>query len=203
MTPLTNSEQFEILFVCTGNICRSPFAERLTRRLLADQLGGDGAGRFVVASAGTQAQAGSGMDLLTRAELRAWGGDPDGFLARQVSDDDIAAADLVLTAELAHRAFVVQQVPRSLRTTFTLREFVRLITAGLPGRLLADDPVDRARQVVAAARAARGTLERVPPEDDDVPDPHGLPAEAHRETATLIAAALVDIVKLMLAGAAP
>ncbi len=203
MNRVDDPEPFRILFVCTGNICRSPFAERVARRLLADHLGDEGAGRFVISSAGTQAVVGSGMDLLTRVEVRAWGGDLDGFVARQVGDADIAAADLVLTAELAHRAFVVRQVPRALRTAFTLREFVRLITAGRPGRLLADDPVARARQVVAAARATRGTLERVPREDNEVPDPHGLPVEVYRESAALIAAALHDIVKLMLAGATP
>jgi protein-tyrosine phosphatase len=202
MSPPADPDRFGILFVCTGNICRSPYAERFARRHLADSLGGDGAGRFELASAGTHALVGSGMDLLADAELRASGGSSDGFAARQIDVKDIAAAELVLTAERAHRAYVAQTLPRALRTTFTLREFARLLDAGLPGRRLPDDPVARARLAVAIARTARGTLEQGPPGDDDVPDPYGLPAEAHHQTATIIAAALTGIVKVMLVGAA-
>lgn len=197
MNPLADADRFGILFVCTGNICRSPYAERLARRLLADSLGGDGAGRFGLASAGTHALVGSGMDLLAHAELRAAGGSSDGFAARQVGAKDIAAAELVLTAERAHRAYVVRELPRALRTTFTLREFARLLDAGLPGHRPPDDPVARIRLAVAIARSTRGTLEQGPPGDDDVPDPYGLPAEAHHETATIIAAALQQIVGLI------
>ncbi len=200
MSPAADLDRFGILFVCTGNICRSPYAECLARRLLADHLGGDGAGRFDLASAGTQALAGSGMDLLSRAELRAAGGSPDGFVARQIGAKDIAAAELVLTAERAHRAYVVRELPRALRTTFTLREFARLLDGGLPGHRLPDDPVARARLAVAIARSTRGTLEQGPPGADDVPDPYGLPADAHHETATIVAAALRQIVGLIWAG---
>lgn len=189
-----------VLFVCTGNICRSPYAERLARHLLADQLGGDGVRRFGLASVGTHALVGSGMDLLAGAELRASGGSSEGFVARQIGAKDIAAAELVLTAERAHRAYVVRELPRALRTTFTLSEFARLLDAGLPGHRLPDDPVARARLAVAIARSTRGTLEQGPPGEDDIPDPYGLSAEAHHETAAIITAALQQIVGLIWAG---
>src|SRR4051812_32932148 len=53
--------EFRLLFVCTGNICRSPFAEILTRHLLVGRLGGRVAGRFEISSAGVQAVVGSPM----------------------------------------------------------------------------------------------------------------------------------------------
>jgi hypothetical protein len=44
--------EFRVLYVCTGNICRSPFAEILTRHLLTGRLGGQAAAAFDVSSAG-------------------------------------------------------------------------------------------------------------------------------------------------------
>ena len=45
---------FRILIVCTGNICRSPAAEILTRHLLIGRLGGRAASSFRVSSAGVR-----------------------------------------------------------------------------------------------------------------------------------------------------
>jgi protein-tyrosine phosphatase len=61
------------LYVCTGNICRSPFAEILTRHVLVDRLGGTAAAAFHIASAGVRAVAGAPMHPATREELRPWG----------------------------------------------------------------------------------------------------------------------------------
>ena len=52
---------FRILHVCTGNICRSPMAEHLTRHGLLLGLP-DAADRFVVESSGTWGHAGSPME---------------------------------------------------------------------------------------------------------------------------------------------
>src|SRR6476620_8838125 len=78
---------FRLLFICTGNICRSPFAEILTRHLLRGRLGGRGAGAFEVSSAGVSAVVGSGMHPDSRAELAPWhldGALSAGFVARQL-----------------------------------------------------------------------------------------------------------------------
>ncbi|MGI8867343.1 MAG: hypothetical protein ACR2F6_00440 [Mycobacteriales bacterium] len=68
------------------------------------------------------------MDLAA-AELTAYGVEPGTFHAQQLSVESVAAADLVLTTELGHRADVVPLVPGALRTAFTLREFARLLPA--------------------------------------------------------------------------
>jgi len=47
---MTSNEKVKVLFVCTGNICRSPLAEALFRRMVTDEGLED---RFVIASAGT------------------------------------------------------------------------------------------------------------------------------------------------------
>jgi protein-tyrosine phosphatase len=93
--------EFRVLYVCTGNICRSPFAEILTRHLLIGRLGGQAAAAFDVSSAGVQAVVGSGIHPSTREELAPWGlhrEAADRFVARQIRPPMIADAHLVLGA---------------------------------------------------------------------------------------------------------
>jgi len=62
-----------VLFVCTGNICRSPTAERLTCAFATEHgLGLD------ASSAGTRAVIGYGMEPTAAEVLRSMGGDPEG-----------------------------------------------------------------------------------------------------------------------------
>lgn len=192
---------FRVLIVCSGNVCRSPLAERLLRIRLDQELGA-AAGHFRVSSAGTTAVVGAPMDPRAAAVARSLGADPEAFEARDLETTQVAAADLVLTATREHRGAVLRLHPAAHRYTFTLREFGRL-TAATPSDALPDpDPVLRARALVAAASAGRGLHRAARPEDDDVPDPHGAAPEVHRTVGRSIAAALVAPVAV-LAGAAP
>ena len=192
---------FGILFVCTGNLCRSPFAEVLTRHLLIERLGAANASRFSVISAGTHAAVGAGMHPLTRAELTPWGLDgaaAAAVVARQLDAGTVRAADLVLTADRGHRSLVVDLVPTALPNAFCLREFARLL-GGIDPRVLPPDPIARAVATVAEARQLRGTLSYACPEDDIVPDPIGQPPSAHRLAAGMIAPAARAFVELLAA----
>jgi protein-tyrosine-phosphatase len=182
-------EVFRLLYVCTGNICRSPFAQFHTRFLLGARLG-PWAHAFAVHSAGVSAVRGHGMHEDTRPLLASRRDHPDvaAFAARQLPDRDVLLADLVLTMTREHRSTVLGDVPRALPTTFTLREFARLLRASDPAEraALPRPPVERARAMVALARATRGTVPAVPPEDDAVPDPVSGGPEAHAEAARVI-----------------
>jgi protein-tyrosine phosphatase len=187
--------RFDILFVCTGNVCRSAFAELLTRRLLDRALPPPTAARVAVASAGCAALTGAGVHPLTRAELEVRGVTRSrvaAHVARQVDERMLVAADVVLTAERRHRAHVVEMCPEVLGRTFCLREIHRLLSdvdLGMPG-----DPVPRLHAAVAAAAGRRGMIPPVPAEEDTVPDPFGRPAQAHRYSAALIDDLLHDLV---------
>ena len=109
-----------VLYVCTGNVCRSPAAQTLLRSWSGRDSG------VTVASAGTGALAGAPIDAVTAAVLEGLGVDPSGHRARQFQPRMAAEADLVLTAELRHRDLVLMQVPLALRRTFTMKEFARL-----------------------------------------------------------------------------
>ncbi len=145
-----------LLFVCTGNICRSAAAERLARRELAELLG-DAAGRVQVHSA---------------AVVRRLGGQVDGYAARRLTRPMVAEADLVLTMTREHRRLVLGVDPRALARTFTLAEAAELVG------LLEDSPApDRplARRLAAARTRRRSD------EADDVPDPINGSPEVHED----------------------
>lgn len=192
---------FRVLHVCTGNICRSPIAEGLTRSGLQARLGG-GAERFLVESAGTWGHSGSPMEPHALTVLAALGVDGGAFRARELVAEHVVAADLVLAATREHRAAAVVLQPRAAARTFTLREFARLAAAVDPASLPDGDPVERARALVRAAAAQRGLVPPASPRDDDVADPYHAPETAFRACAALVQQALQGPLDL-LAGPAP
>lgn len=190
---------FSVLYVCTGNVCRSPFAQTLTEHLLAER----GAGEWcTVSSAGVAAVVGSGMHPSTRAELAAWNlaGEPAGrFRARQVDASLLAAADLVLTASPEHRAAVVRLQPAALATAFSVLEFARL-AAAVDLAPLPAEPVYRARRLVAMTRARRGMAPPRAAGADTIPDPISGPALAHTRSARICASAVAEVVDRLAPG---
>ncbi|MBA3741956.1 MAG: hypothetical protein H0X00_03315 [Sporichthya sp.] len=185
---------FAFLFVCTGNICRSPFAELLTAHLLSGRLGSEVRG-FHFASAGVGAVVGSPMHPDTRNELAAWGlADTyaGGFLARQLEAPMVDEADVVLTATVEHRTAVLGLCPPALPRTFTLLEFARLITDLDPGPLPLD-PIQRAHALVRHAPTQRGTTRSAKPADDSISDPMGRRRKAHHTAAQQVTQAVTAI----------
>ncbi|GAA4750512.1 hypothetical protein [Actinomycetospora chibensis] len=196
--------RFRLLFVCTGNICRSPFARFHTRALLEMRLGPRWASWFDVASGGTGAVVGSEMHPLSRAQLGPLATHPDvaAFRARQLPARDVELADLVLTVSRSHRSAVLELEPRALRSTFTVREFARLLGSIDPAdhAALPADPRERAHALVAAALAERGQGAPVDSEDDAIPDPIQGGAAEHAESARLLHEAVRPLVDAIGAG---
>jgi protein-tyrosine phosphatase len=110
------------LFVCTGNVCRSPTAERLAVAYAARSNFQD----FTASSAGVRALTGHQIQPSAARVIEELGGDTSHFAARQLTSAMVASADLVLTMTRAHRADVLKLAPQQLHRTFTLREAVRL-----------------------------------------------------------------------------
>jgi protein-tyrosine phosphatase len=185
-----------LLFVCTGNICRSPLAERLASSW-AEQSLGAGAARVHVRSAGTDGLEGKPMDKRSAAALTELGGDPSGFLARTLNPRMADDADLVLTMTRRHRRLVLAQAPRTLRRTFTLPEAADLLrTADLRG--ITDLPLtERAREL--AGRLNEGRAQRRGIEADDVVDPIGQSSAVHRKVADRISRKLRPLADILFA----
>ncbi|MSR41283.1 MAG: low molecular weight protein arginine phosphatase [Phycisphaerales bacterium] len=90
-----------VLFVCTGNTCRSPMAEGLARKLALDgAFGQEGRGYFF-ASAGTQAFEHAPISNETAEVLEAIGAPHDGHSMR-LNAEMIRRADLVLGMTDSH-----------------------------------------------------------------------------------------------------
>jgi protein-tyrosine-phosphatase/tRNA A37 threonylcarbamoyladenosine synthetase subunit TsaC/SUA5/YrdC len=106
-----------VLFVCTGNTCRSPMAEAIFRGLAAERLGcpPEEVERHgvVVASAGLAAWAGgpaSGAAVEAAAELR---GDLRSHESQPLTEGLVRQADVILTMTASHRAALLAQFPEA------------------------------------------------------------------------------------------
>ncbi len=97
---MTDSAPFRVVFVCTGNICRSPMAE-VVFRWFADSVGlGD---RVVSASAGTgDWHVGEPADPRTTDALARRGYDGSRHRARQFTSADFERNDLVIALDRSH-----------------------------------------------------------------------------------------------------
>jgi len=106
-----------ILFVCTGNSCRSVMAEYLFRQMLKDR------GDVEVVSAGMSVYVQGGASRETIKVLAERGIDAANHRAQSVSDTLLRKADMVLVMTKTHRQQVVERVPEIEPRVFLLREF--------------------------------------------------------------------------------
>ena len=119
-----------ILFVCLGNICRSPTAEGVFRRLAA-QAGAD----VVVDSAGTSGwHDGELPDRRSMAEARRRGYDFSDQRSRQVRATDFHEFDLIIAMDRANLARLRSMAPRNADAT------LKLLLDYLPGQPLREVP---------------------------------------------------------------
>ncbi len=175
---------FAVLFVCTGNICRSPAAERLFRARLPRGV------QVAVSSAGTQGLTDWPIDPPTARALQELGIEIDGHQARRVDREMLRAADLVLTAAIEHRAAVLRAEPSLLSKAFTLREFGRLASS-LPPWLPEQTPTgEELRQRVVAIAGRRGLGGPAGAAENDIDDPYGATFEVARVTVAQISEAV-------------
>jgi protein-tyrosine-phosphatase len=165
-----------VLYVCTANICRSPFMELVSRQL----AGPDASIAF--ASAGTHGFRSSPMDPDMAATLPRRGVTTSGsFRSRPFTTEMLLHADLVLTAEAAHRRFILDDHPGAFRKVFSLGQFAEAV------RVLDGNPAGR--DLLGAVAARRGPAEPAL----DVPDPYGRGAEV----AETCAAALEELLRVV------
>jgi len=166
-----------ILFVCTGNICRSPTGERLAAAYAAHH----GMPNFMASSAGTRAVIGHPIHREAAVVLEELGGDASEFAARQLKSKIASSADLIIAMTSAHRDIVLEAAPRQLSRTFTLTEAARL--ASMDGAETLADLAALRRRLTANEKA-------------DIPDPIGQSPEVFAAVGSQIAELLPPILEL-------
>jgi protein-tyrosine phosphatase len=154
---------FGVLFVCTGNICRSPTAEALARRELDRYPGVP----IQVSSAGSHALEGNPAASRSLLAASARGASLERHFARELTRRRVRAADLVLCMAAEHRPFVLSYDRSAAHRTFLLAGFAR-VAARFDG--LAASPSELVALAADHVREEAG---------DDVDDPLGQPAEAY------------------------
>ncbi len=96
-----------VIFVCTGNICRSPMAERVARRRAADE----GLAVTFTSAGVSDEEWRNPIDPRARRVLRQAGYDADGHSAHRVTDDEAATADLLLALDAGHLTRLRRRYP--------------------------------------------------------------------------------------------
>lgn len=170
-----------VLFVCTGNICRSPYMELYFRSLLKalDLTAID------VTSAGTSHVprhriAGPMAEILAEAGIES-----KDFRAKALTAPLIDQATLIITAEISHRAAVVRLQPRSHSKVFTLVQSARLLAHQADGNYPRSglSALESITQAMAGSRGVAGPSRE---DEDGIPDPWQHPFADYQLAASIM-----------------
>lgn len=179
-----------ILFICTGNTCRSPMAEALLRQMAAKR-----GITVAVRSAGVSTIDGLPVSAHAVQTLRQWDIEHKST-SRALTSEAVNWADLILTMTSSHKRGLLQWYPEAVDKTHTLKEY-----ANQDERVLADiEELERlysemhmkqalGQQLTAGERNRLLELERRIP-SVDVVDPFGGSLAVYNSSAAEIEAAL-------------
>lgn len=194
----TAARRSTILFVCTGNVCRSPYMEYQLREMLA----GTGARGLPIASAGTRALRGYPMAEFLTERLHTRGVDATDFRSTQLTRETLEQAGIVVTATREHRTEVVRYGNELAARTFTLAQLARLLSVGASysAERRADGQPVSAADVASAAVAARGLRAGSASIDDDLDDPWQRSRRTYRRVADRIDELLLPVANRLVSG---
>ncbi len=176
------SDPLRVVFVCTGNICRSPMADVVLRALAADRILADGStlgDALDVSSAGTGGwHAGEGMDPRARAALERRGYDDHGHRARAFETRWMDHAGLVVCLDRGHRQ-TLASMARARAGDYRHDDrlvMLRSFDPGAGGDVDVPDPyygddADFERCLDLVEAGCRGLVEHLAGPADDAPAP--------------------------------
>lgn len=112
-----------ILFVCTGNTCRSSMAEGIFKHLLKNS----GNNNINVSSAGINAFEGDDANEKAIYTLNKKGIDILNHKARQLTKKIIIDSDIILTMTKSHKKMIINAAPEYSNRVYTLKEYAFII----------------------------------------------------------------------------
>ena len=118
------SDMKHVLFVCTGNTCRSPMAEGLFKKSVMDRAD------YEVSSAGVAATPGTPTSKETNAILKKRNATLERFSSRPVTDAILAAATHVFAMTRGHLQVLETRFPQHADKFYLVCEFVEMPRKG-------------------------------------------------------------------------
>ena len=110
----------KIMFICTGNICRSAMAEAMLKKMLQESKKEN----IEVYSSGLSADNGDIPTQNAIDVMKEYGIDLKNHRAVNTNYSNIKEMDLILCATLSHKLFVIRLYPELKDKIFTLKEYV-------------------------------------------------------------------------------
>lgn len=136
-----------VLFICTGNSCRSVMAEGfLGQRLIGFKKAG-----IEVHSAGVRALGGMSPTEETVEVMREEGVDVSAIRSKNVTVDMIKSSDLILVMEPLHRQEIINVVPDAAKKTYLLKEYGNSSKID-SGNISVQDPIGKPAAYYRACR---------------------------------------------------
>ncbi|XEC95305.1 low molecular weight protein arginine phosphatase [Paenibacillus tarimensis] len=184
-----------VIFVCTGNTCRSPMAEALLR----EQAKAKGL-NIEVRSAGVSTLDGLPVSAYAAETLKFWNISHSGS-SRALTSESVGWADLILTMTAGHKRQLLERYPQAVDKAHTLKEYVENDASVLSDieeleRLYTELHMKQALggQLSDEERSRLLELERRIP-SFDIADPFGGTMEQYKQAAEEIYAAVEKLLQ--------
>lgn len=108
----------KIMFICTGNICRSAMAEAYMKKRIAEEKLD-----IEVNSSGIYAEEGDGASYLAKETMEEYGVDLSAHKATNTRKSNVETRDIILCATNGHKQLLLQMMPNLNGKVYTIKEY--------------------------------------------------------------------------------